>query len=80
MLVVALLCVVAARCLLLTHAATPAFAAGAQPLPAARVPTRLPAARAQPCRLRRVVAFVPPGKPEVSVAVTIQFISPDFTA
>lgn len=30
--------------------------------------------------LRRVVAFVPPGKPEVSVAVTIQFISPDFTA
>ncbi|PRW58834.1 psbP domain-containing chloroplastic [Chlorella sorokiniana] len=30
--------------------------------------------------LRRVVAFVPPGKPEVSVAITIQYIAPDFTA
>ncbi|KAI7840488.1 hypothetical protein COHA_005789 [Chlorella ohadii] len=30
--------------------------------------------------LRKVVAFVPPGKPEVSVAITIQYIAPDFTA
>lgn len=33
-----------------------------------------------PNSLRRVVAFVPPGKPEVSVAITIQYIAPDFTA
>lgn len=29
--------------------------------------------------LRRVVAFVPPGNPQVSVAVTVQFIGPDYT-
>ena len=29
--------------------------------------------------LRRVVAFVPAGKPQVSVAVTVQFIGPDYT-